>query len=167
VSMVLLYITEKYFSVNGKPVQILVWTDKYPINDDVRCPFYLLFIFERQGNTAVATIYLYYWLNTQNHRVYRVPGILSSRPNWVPPTPPARECCPSTLFVQKGRHTRFLGRGCEGTQFRRRDRHSGTLCTYIIIPLRSKPFVTEHSGKTFAIFEQDKFKFTCVLKIVK
>jgi hypothetical protein len=57
------------------------WMDKYPIDEDVRCPFYLLFIFERRGNTAVATIYLYYRLNAQNHKVYRVAGFLSDRPN--------------------------------------------------------------------------------------
>ncbi len=50
--------------------------DKYPINEDVRCPFYLLFILEhssRRGNIAVAftynTVYLYCRLDAQNHRV--------------------------------------------------------------------------------------------------
>jgi hypothetical protein len=43
-----------------------------------------------------------------NHRVYRVPGFLSSHPNWVPPPPSAaRECCSSPLWVQGGRHTRL------------------------------------------------------------
>jgi hypothetical protein len=42
------------------------------------------------------------------------------------PTPsPASECCPPPLF---GFKTRTCGRGGEGIQFRRRDRHSGTLC---------------------------------------
>ncbi len=40
---------------------------------------------------------------------------------------PARECCSSPLWVQGGRHTRFVGGG-GGTQFRQRERHSGTLC---------------------------------------
>jgi hypothetical protein len=32
---------------------------------------------------------IYHW----GQRVYRVPGLLSSRPNWVPPPSTARECC--------------------------------------------------------------------------
>jgi hypothetical protein len=40
------------------------------------------------------------------HRVDRVPGFLSSRPN-RPPTSPARECCSSPLWVQGGRHIRL------------------------------------------------------------
>jgi hypothetical protein len=39
---------------------------------------------------------------------YRVPGLLSSRPNWVPPTPsPARECCSPPLWIQGGRQSHF------------------------------------------------------------
>ncbi len=49
-----------------------------------------------------------------DHRVYRAPGFLSSRPN-APPPP----------RVQGRRHTRLRGGG--GTQCRRWDRHSGTL----------------------------------------
>jgi hypothetical protein len=41
------------------------------------------------------------------HRVYRVPGFLSSRPNWAPQPLPAREC-----WVQRGRHTRLQGLRC-------------------------------------------------------
>jgi hypothetical protein len=37
------------------------------------------------------------------------------------------ECCSSPLWVQGGRHARLRGRGWGRTQFRRRDRHSGTL----------------------------------------
>ncbi len=68
---------------------------------------------------------------------------------------------------QRGRHTRLMGRGCGGTQFRRRDSHSGTLC--ILYPSTLK-FSTKSgknsSGKTFAIFEQDKFISAYELKIV-
>jgi hypothetical protein len=41
------------------------------------------------------------------HREYRVPGILSSRPNWVPPTPsPTRECCSSpSLELRRETHS--------------------------------------------------------------
>jgi hypothetical protein len=59
------------------------------------------------------------------HRLDRVPGFLSSRLNWLPP--PSH---PQASFVPflwwGGRHTRS-GRGGGGNQFRRRDRHSGTL----------------------------------------
>jgi hypothetical protein len=47
-----------------------------------------------------------------NHRVYRVPGLFSSCPNWVHLTPsPPRECCSFLLWVQWGRKTRLRGRG--------------------------------------------------------
>ncbi len=43
------------------------------------------------------------------------------------PTPsPASECCPTR--ESKGGDTLACGGGGGGTQFRRRDRHSGTLC---------------------------------------
>jgi hypothetical protein len=37
--------------------------------------------------------------NGLHHRVDRVPGVLSSRPNWLPPRPLLHrsECCPSPL----------------------------------------------------------------------
>ncbi len=41
---------------------------------------------------------------------YRVPGILSSRLNGVPPTPLPPSDCYSPLWVQGGRHTRLRGR---------------------------------------------------------
>jgi hypothetical protein len=55
----------------------------------------------------------------------------------IGPPPPriactARECCSSAPcpWVQGGRHARLRGREWGRTQFRRRDIHSGTLCTY-------------------------------------
>ncbi len=43
--------------------------------------------------------------------IHRVPGFLFSRPNWVPPTSsPARDCCSSLLWNQRGRNTRLRGR---------------------------------------------------------
>jgi hypothetical protein len=58
--------------------------------------------------------------------VNRVPGFLSSHPNWVPPTPsPVRECCSPPLGSRGGTHS--PGGGGGGTQFRRWGRHSGTL----------------------------------------
>jgi len=60
----------------------------------------------------------------RGHRVYRVPGFPSSRPNWVAHSPHTQKCVgPPHSWVQGGRHTRLRG----GTQFRRWDRHSGTL----------------------------------------
>jgi len=62
------------------------------------------------------------------HRVYRVPGFLSSRPNWVlhPLT------CKGELLLprlsSKGETHSLAGEGGGGTKFRRRDKHSGTLC---------------------------------------
>ncbi len=46
------------------------------------------------------------------HRLYRVPGFLFSRPNWVPPLPrPQASIAPLPLGVQVGGHTRSRGRG--------------------------------------------------------
>jgi hypothetical protein len=53
-------------------------------------------------------------------------GFPSSRPNWVPHPLTCIGNCSYPFWVQGGRHTR-LGEGW-GTQFRWRDRHSGTLC---------------------------------------
>jgi hypothetical protein len=44
------------------------------------------------------------------------------------------------LFGFKGRDTLSCGGGGGRTQFRRRDRHSGTLCMYTKIPLRVKEY---------------------------
>ncbi len=59
------------------------------------------------------------------HRVYRVPGFLSSRPNWVPhPLTRKRVLSPPPLGP-RGWHTRFRGES-GGTQCRRRDRHGAS-----------------------------------------
>ncbi len=64
---------------------------------------------------------------TEYCTVYRMPGFLYSRPNWVPPSP-TRSVAPPPFGSKVGRHT-LLGGRSGGTQFRRRDRQSGTLCT--------------------------------------
>jgi hypothetical protein len=54
---------------------------------------------------SVAGMYRY------RHREHIVPGILSSRPNWLPQPPsPASECCP-LWFQGKGGSTRLRERG--------------------------------------------------------
>jgi hypothetical protein len=58
-------------------------------------------------------------------RVDRVPGCLSSRPNWVRPPSPAGECCPP--LIPGGGDTLAYGRGSGRTPFGRGDRHCGTL----------------------------------------
>jgi len=55
---------------------------------------------------------------------YRVPECLSNRLNWVPS--PVWKCCSSPLWGLGRRHTRLRGGG-GGSQFRRLNRHSGTL----------------------------------------
>jgi hypothetical protein len=73
-------------------------------------------------------------LQGEGRRVYRVPGFLSSRPNWVPTPSAARECCSSPLWVRGG-DTLACGERGEGTQIRRRD----TLWyMYTIIPQREE-----------------------------
>jgi hypothetical protein len=60
-------------------------------------------------------------------RVDGVPGFLSSRPNWLPP-PPHPQVSVAPPFGPRGRGTYSLGgEGVGGSQFVRRDRHSGTL----------------------------------------
>ena len=63
------------------------------------------------------------------HRVDRVLGFFSSRPNWDSPTPsPAGECVPLTLgSVGGGGYALVCGRGLGESQFRRGDRHCCTL----------------------------------------
>jgi hypothetical protein len=143
----------------------LVWTDKYPINDDVRCPFYLLFIFERRGNTAVAFIPLVQ-AGCSKPQIMQSARFSFRSSELGPPTPlPARECCssPPPPLGQGARHTRLLGRGAGGPNS---DEGTVTLVLYVYYKpsIRSKLFTTEHSGKTFAIFEQDKFIFYVYVK---
>jgi hypothetical protein len=69
-----------------------------------------------------------------SHRVYRVPGFLSTRPNWPPR--PLSECCPTPPRFQGGRHT-LLWRGAGGGA---NSDKGQTLwySMYSIIPLRGK-----------------------------
>jgi hypothetical protein len=67
-------------------------------------------------------------------RVDRVLGFFSSSPNWDSPTPsPVGECVPPPLWfrgwVQTGLRERVWWGG--GSQFRRGDRHCGTLGIYV------------------------------------
>jgi hypothetical protein len=59
--------------------------------------------------------------------LYRVLGFLSSRPNWVPPPPYTQESVAPPLYGPNGGDTLACGGVSGGTQFRRRDRHYGTL----------------------------------------
>jgi hypothetical protein len=68
---------------------------------------------------------------TANHRVDRVPGLLSSRPNWLPPPSyPLASVAPHLLVPEGGGgdpgQNRLRERG-GGSKFGRRDRQSGTL----------------------------------------
>ncbi len=74
------------------------------------------------------------------HRVYRVLGFFSCRPNWDPPTPlPAGECVPP--FGSVGMDTLDGGRGGgagRGSHFGRGDRHCGTLgIQYVVFTVQS------------------------------
>jgi hypothetical protein len=46
-----------------------------------------------------------------SHKVYKLPGFLSSRPNWVPHLLLTRKRVLPPLWVQGRRHTRLLGDG--------------------------------------------------------
>ncbi len=60
-------------------------------------------------------------LKRVTHRVYGVPGFLSSRPNWLPP-PHHQQASVAYPFGSKGgRHTRLRERGRGGGQIGRRD----------------------------------------------
>jgi hypothetical protein len=64
------------------------------------------------------------------HRIDRVPGFLSSRLNWYPPPPHplASVPVPPPFFARGGHtHLRHLRERRRGSQFGRRDRHSGIL----------------------------------------
>ncbi len=60
---------------------------------------------------------------------------LSNRSNWVLPPPRPQVSVVIPFLVQGGRHTHLRGRGWVA-QFRRSDRHSGTLCTLRITVFR-------------------------------
>ncbi len=61
-----------------------------------------------------------------HHRVDRVLGFFSSRPNWDSPTPSTPSVCAPPRFGGGG-GTLACGRRDVGSKFRRGDRHSGTL----------------------------------------
>ncbi len=63
-------------------------------------------------------------LNSEYHRVDRVPGFLSIRPSWLSPPLSRKQVLPP--LVPTG-DTLACWRGGGGSQFGRRDRHSGTL----------------------------------------
>jgi hypothetical protein len=68
------------------------------------------------------------------NRVDRVPGFLSSRPNWLPPLPPAQaSVAPPPRSVPRG-DTLACGRTSGGSQFGRRQTLRYSKCR--IIPLR-------------------------------
>ncbi len=72
------------------------------------------------------------------YRVYRVPGFLSSRPNWLPPAlSPAKECVAPPFGPGRGAPTRWGERGGGANS----DNGTDTLVPYSrysIIPLRAK-----------------------------
>jgi hypothetical protein len=68
-----------------------------------------------------------------HHRVYRVPGFLFSRPNWVPSSPLSECVSPHPPLGSWGGVTHACGVGSGGTQFRRRDRHYNPSATGICI----------------------------------
>ncbi len=71
-------------------------------------------------------------INKYTHRVYEVPGFLSSRPHWLPPPFTPQRVLSSLSLVPRG-ETHSLGErgrgggGEGGNQFGRRDRLCGTL----------------------------------------
>ncbi len=75
------------------------------------------------------------WSGPQS--IYRVPGFLTSRRNWVPSPPHPQGSVAPLSFGSKGGETLACGEGWR-TEFRRRDRHSGN-----IIPLRSAVACTD------------------------
>ncbi len=69
-----------------------------------------------------------YWFIPKEHRVYRVPGFQSSRPNWSL-LHRKRVCLP--LGPKEGEQHSLAGQGW-GTQFERLDRKPGTLYSYTL-----------------------------------
>ncbi len=70
-------------------------------------------------------VYRYVYLYSLPHRIKRVPGFLSICLNWAPH--PQASVAPPPFGSKRG-DTLACGGGGGGTQFHRRDRHSGTLC---------------------------------------
>jgi hypothetical protein len=72
----------------------------------------------------------------RNHRVDRVPVLLSffsSRRNWDSPnSSPAGECATPPLVPGGGGAHSLAGAGGEESQFRREDKHCGTLHMYVV-----------------------------------
>jgi hypothetical protein len=69
-----------------------------------------------------------------------VPGFLSSRPNRLPSPPhPQASVAPHPLVLGGGGEgTLACGKGGGGSRFGRRDKHSGTLGTSIVVPVRGR-----------------------------
>jgi hypothetical protein len=87
------------------------------------------------------------------HRVDRVLGFFSNRPNWDSPTSPPHQLASvsSPSFVSGwggGGYTLACGRGCGGSQFRRGDGHCATLGIYVLC---------EESGHWYFACGVDKF----------
>ncbi len=94
----------------------------------------------------------------QVHRVHRVPGFLSGRPHWVPPThSPASECC----SLQGGRHTRLRERGWRGPNSGAEVRQSGTL----VYNNPSTPG-TNLVSNAFAVSKLLRFRKLSIVKII-
>jgi hypothetical protein len=65
----------------------------------------------------------YLLFGTTKQRVYRVPGFLSSRPNWLPPPPHPQS---SIWFPGGGGGVHSLAVERVGEPIRTKERHSGT-----------------------------------------
>ncbi len=91
--------------------------------------FSLVFLlFLREAASCLSPKQAYIMTTGYHHRVYRVTGFLSSRPNRVfhPLTRKGELLLPR--LSSKGVTHSLAGEGVGGTKFRRRDKHSGTLC---------------------------------------
>ncbi len=70
---------------------------------------------EKGVRDSFSSFFIVYSFNILDHRVYRVPGFLSRRLNWVPPSySPARECCSSPPPLGPGGDTLARGEGVGG-----------------------------------------------------
>ncbi len=89
--------------------------------------------------------------------VFRVPGFLHSRPDWVPPHPHPQESV-APLWVQGGSHTRIRGGGGGGGALIPTMRQTLCYSRYAIIPLDSASIYIK---KTYAGFILVKIKKKC------